>query len=242
LKVVAIIQARMGSARLPGKVLKTVLNKPLLEYEIERIKRAKSIGEIVVATTKNEEDDAIRNLCDKLSIPTFRGEEEDVLLRYCEAAKEFKAEAIVRLTADCPLMDPFVLDKIISQFLSNGNLDYVSNAIDRTYPRGMDVEVMSKDTLFQLKKLAKSKSEREHVTSYILKNLKDFRVENVKYINDHHHLRLTVDTMEDFTLIKRLIEYLYPKNKAFTLEDIIDVLHIFPEWKEINAHIEQKKV
>src|SRR5690625_3856334 len=112
----------MGSARLPGKVLKTVLNKPLLEYEIERIKRAKSIGEIVVATTKNEEDDAIRNLCDKLSIPTFRGEEEDVLLRYCEAAKEFKAEAIVRLTADCPLMDPFVLDKIISQFLSNGNL------------------------------------------------------------------------------------------------------------------------
>ena len=242
MKVVAIIQARMGSTRLPGKVLKNVLNKSLLEYEIERIKRASFIDEIVIATTGNEEDDAIINKCHELSVPYFRGAEEDVLSRYYHAAVDFHADAVVRLTADCPLIDPNVIDKMITTYLTNRKLDYVSNTIERTYPRGMDVEVISKESLFKLHEKALEKSDREHVTSYILKHLNDFRVENVKYKHDFHQLRLTVDTMEDFNLIKRLIEHLYPKNNAFTLEDILDLFHQYPDWKKINAHIEQKKI
>lgn len=232
----------MGSTRLPGKVLKSVLNKPLLQYQIERVKSAQKIDEIIIATTTNEEDNLIINLCESLSVRTYRGSEENVFLRYYEAAKQFNGDVIVRLTSDCPLIDSRVIDEVVSVFLQNNDYDYVSNTIKRTFPRGMDTEVLSIDTLEKLNNKTLSQSECEHVTSYIMGHLNEFRVKNIMYKKNLSAERLTVDTIEDFNLIKRIIEHFYPHNPNYTLEDIIDLLDKFPEWRKINAHVEQKKM
>ncbi|WP_209124817.1 cytidylyltransferase domain-containing protein [Alkalihalobacillus sp. BA299] len=243
MKVGAIIQARMGSKRLPGKVLKKVLDKPLLEYQYERVKEAKTLNEIIIATTKNEKDDPIVQLCRQLSTPYFRGSEEDVLLRFYEAATTFNLDVIVRLTSDCPIIDPDVIDKVVNCYLENSDqYDYVSNTLNRTYPRGLDTEVMSYGALKAVNAKAQKQHDREHVTAYICNNPKVFRLGNItdNCVNKHH--RWTVDTEEDFLLIKNIIETLYPINKYFTLEDVIHILQDNPKWVEINTHIKQKKL
>ncbi|MEH7106772.1 glycosyltransferase family protein [Bacillus sp. JJ1764] len=239
MKIGAIIQARMGSTRLPGKVLKTVLNKPLLEYQIERVKRAHLLDEIIVATTTSGKDQPIVDLCGGLSIPVFRGSEEDVLSRYLHAANEYSIDVIVRLTSDCPLIDPDIINRTIDLFLK-GDFDYTANIVKRTYPRGLDVEVFSKETLTKMNKLAGSKWYREHVTTYIYDHLADFKIGSLEGDEDWGLLRWTVDTQEDFCLIENLLTALYPVNPAFLMNDVLQLLKIHPEWLSINSLIQQK--
>ncbi|MCG6184556.1 glycosyltransferase family protein [Anoxybacillus sp. LAT_38] len=243
MKVAAIIQARVGSTRLPGKVLKKVLGKTLLEYQMERVKRAKAIDEIIIATTTKESDDPIVQLCQQLSIPYYRGSEEDVLLRYYEAATKFNVDVIVRLTSDCPIIDPNVIDKVVEHYLENKDrYDYVSNTLTRTYPRGLDTEVMSYEVLKRVHEEAKELVYREHVTAYIYHHPDQFRLCNVSNEKDESKHRWTVDTEEDFELIEKIISKLYPENTNFNMDDVLKLIDENPTWFDINSHIEQKKL
>ncbi|GEL78483.1 cytidylyltransferase domain-containing protein [Tenuibacillus multivorans] len=241
MKVVAIMQARMGSTRLPGKVLKPILSKPLLEYQIERVKQSKLIDELVVATTTKPIDEEIVHLCRQVNCHSFRGSEKDVLSRYYEAAQYYEADVVVRLTSDCPLLDPEVIDQVIQQYLKMNPYHYVTNTLERTFPRGMDTEVFSMNILNHVYQNATAKTDREHVTSYIRKHSNSYNLANVFYPIDQSQYRLTVDTLEDFNLIQLIIETLYLKKPNFTLENVLQLLNEHPEWAKINAHVEQKK-
>lgn len=243
MKVVAIIQARMGSTRLPGKILMEVLDKPLLEYQIERVKRSKLIDEIVIATTTNEIEQPIIDLCERLNILYYRGSEEDVLSRYYEAAKEYSADVVVRLTSDCPIIEPTIIDTIIEYYIDNSyKCDYVSNTLKRTYPRGYDVEVFPFDILEKVYKNAELQAEREHVTPYIYQQPHLFNIGYVLGDIDNSKFRLTVDTIEDFSLIEKIISALYQRKPKFTYNDVMKLLSTKKNWIKINANIIQKKV
>ncbi|GAX88909.1 cytidylyltransferase domain-containing protein [Effusibacillus lacus] len=242
MKTAIIVQARMTSTRLPGKVLKTVLGKSLLEFQIERLRRVRLADQIIIATTTNETDQPIVDLCKRLQVSYWRGSEDDVLARYYEAAKEFKADLIVRVTSDCPLIDPEVIDRHIRYYQDHqSEFDYVSNVHCRTYPRGMDTEVFSFRVLSEAYENAVDCSEREHVTPYLYRNPEFYRIGDLAYDSDQSHHRWTVDTPEDFELISRILETIYPTNPQFTLRDVLELLELHPEWSAINAHIEQKK-
>lgn len=243
LKVAAIIQARMGSTRLPGKILKTVNGKTLLEYQIERVKLAISIDQIIIATTIKESEQPLVALCEKLGLDYYRGSEQDVLSRYYEAAKKYDVDVIVRLTSDCPIIDPVVIDTVVNHFLNNqSSVDYVSNTLERTYPRGLDTEVFSFAALNKASKEAVLPRDKEHVTAYFYTNPDLFKLQSVKNEHDYGSYRWTVDTEEDFELIQLLLNELYNSDELFLLEDVIKLLENHPEWNEINAHIEQKKL
>jgi len=243
MKIVIINQARMTSTRLPGKVLKEVMGKPLLEYQIERLKKVKLADELVIATTVNPADQPIIDLCRKLNIAYYRGSEEDVLSRYYEAAKKYRADAVVRVTSDCPLIDPAVVDLIIDTYIKNcGKYDYISNTIERTYPRGIDTEIFSFAALEEAHSKAVLKPEREHVTLYIYSHPEKFKTFSVKYKKDESRHRWTVDTKEDFELVKTILERLYPYKKDFTMEDCLELIEKNPEIFNINQHIKQKAI
>lgn len=239
-KIVAIVQARMGSTRLPGKVLKEVLSRPLLSYQIERMAKSKMIDELVIATTPNG-NESIIELCQKENISYFIGSEKDVLERYYLAAKKFQADIVVRMTSDCPLIDAGIVDAVINMY-KNNDFDYVSNTQIRTFPRGMDTEVFSFSALEKAYKEAEIEYEHEHVTPYLYLNAEKFKIGQYIQEKDFNEIRLTVDTPEDFELIKRLFEKLYPVNPEFVLSDILDVLKENPSWLEINKEIVQKKL
>lgn len=242
MNIVIIVQARMTSTRLPGKVLKEVLGKALLEYQIERLKRVQLADDIVIATTKKATDDPIVNLCNKLSVSFFRGSEEDVLARYYEAAIKYHADIIVRITSDCPLVDPDVVDNVIKTFIDNYRLDYVSNRLELSFPRGMDVEVFSIKALKEAFVEGVLPPDREHVTPFIYRHPERYEMVNVKNYEDQSRHRWTVDTEEDFQLIKNIIEAIYPSKCFFGLEDIIRLIDCNPEWFFINSHIKQKEL
>ncbi len=242
MKVVIIVQARMTSTRLPGKILKIVLDKALLEFQVERLRRVKLADEIVIATTTNNVDQPIIDLCEKLHVLYFRGSEVDVLSRYYVAAKLHNADVIVRVTSDCPIIDPQVIDKVIKFCLDyHSEYDYVSNCLKRTYPRGMDTEVFSFKVLQETFFEATAQPDREHVTPFIHMNPQRFHLANVSYTEDQSCHRWTVDTPEDFELIKRIIEALYTHTPQFTLEDCLDLLSRHQDWSTINTNVEQKK-
>ncbi|WP_445479404.1 cytidylyltransferase domain-containing protein [Lysinibacillus irui] len=241
MRIVAIIQARMGSTRLPGKILKKVNGRPLLSYQIERLQQSNYINDLVIATTIDEKDDLIVEFCEKNNILSFRGSEEDVLARYYETAKAFKAEAIVRITSDCPIIDVQVVDKTIQYFIDN-NFEYVSNTVERTYPRGLDTEIFTFAALEIAYNEAVLKRDREHVTAYFYTNPDIFKISSVRNEIDYSKYRWTVDTEEDFQLIKNIIENLYSNNPQFTLHDTVQLMETNPDWFNINAHIEQKKL
>ena len=206
MKVVIIDQARMTSTRLPAKVLKKVLDKTLLEYQIERLQRVKLADQIVVATTINDTDQPIVDLCDRLSIATYRGSENDVLARYYDAAVAHQADAIVRVTSDCPVIDPQVIDKVIQYYLdTHPKYDYVSNCLERSYPRGMDTEIFSFKVLEQTFHKALAQPDREHVTSFIHRQGGIYHLSQVNYVKNFSEYRWTVDTAEDFELIQKNI-------------------------------------
>lgn len=212
MNVIVITQARSGSTRLPKKVLLEVQGQSLLEIHINRIKKAKLVDDIYIATTINQCDDAIVKLAIKLNVKYFRGSEEDVLDRFYTTAKGTNAEYIVRLTSDCPLIDPKLMDSIIEQAIER-NLDYYSNVFEERYPDGQDIEVFKFTALEKAWKEAKLKSEREHVTLYIrnhstYKNETHFTSDNHLLEENYNHVRLTVDEQADFEVITQLINAL----------------------------------
>lgn len=243
MKIIIVVQARMTSTRLPGKVLKRVLEKPLLEYQIERLQRVVRASNVIVATTTNNADDPIVELCTKLSIPFFCGSEDDVLSRYFNVAAAYDADIIVRSTSDCPLIDPVIVDRTIKHFINHSpHLSYVSNCLGRTFPRGLDIEVFSRDLLNHTFYHAQQPEEREHVTLHMLKNTDPAKIGGIVHDRNESHHRWTVDTQQDFNLIKNIIQAQYPSNPKFLMDDVLDCLQKNPEWFLINAHVQQKHV
>ena len=241
-KTVAIVQARMGSTRLPGKVMADICGKPVLMHVIDRLKGCKLLDDIVIATTINNIDDIIFNAVknyDK-SIGLFRGSEENVLERYYLAAKKFNVDVVVRVTSDDPLIDPTVVDDLINEFLMN-SCDYVSNSLNRTFPLGLDAEVFSFDALERAHQNASQDYEREHVTPYIIENPDKFKLLNASNDIDLSHLRWTLDTKEDFEFIDAVYQRIYPEKQMFLMDDVLDLLDHEPGLIDINKHIEQKK-
>lgn len=239
MKITAIIQARMTSTRLPGKVLMDLNGVPMLRQVIARVDAAGTIDQIVVATTVNATDDAVAEYCEANGIHFFRGSESDVLDRYYQAARHFGADIVVRLTADCPLLDPLVIDRVVRAFLS-GEYDYVSNTIDVSYPDGLDTEVFSFPALERAWREAKLTSEREHVTSYIWKHPGLFRLSNVKHEKDFSKLRWTVDEPQDLEFVRMIYQH-FSSGQAFGMEQIISLLQDHPELHEINADFERNE-
>lgn len=241
MRTVIIVQARMTSTRLPGKVLKQVMGKPLLEYQIERLRRIKFANEIVIATTVNDTDLPIIQVCEKLNVVCYRGSENDVLARYYEAARENGADVVVRITSDCPVIDPLIIDEVIRFYReSYPKYDYVSNSLKRTFPRGMDTEVFSFKALEEAFKAATALPDREHVTPYIYRHPEQYSLGNIENIEDESRHRWTVDTEEDFLLISQIIKAIYPVNPSFNMRDCLELINQNPEWFNINSHVEQK--
>jgi spore coat polysaccharide biosynthesis protein SpsF len=240
-KVVAITQARIGSTRLPSKVMKNICGKPILWHVWNRLLHAKEIDQIVIATTTLPEDDLIQSFCKETGIAFYRGSSDDVLSRYYETAKMHNAEIIIRITSDCPLIDPHVVDQIISAF-KNENIDYMSNGMVRTFPRGLDTEVFTFNSLEMCYNQAIQQYEREHVTPYIYQNPEIFSTKNFLNSEDLSYYRWTVDTPEDFKLIQEIYNSLYEQKEIFLLEDILKLFAQRPELFQINKSIEQKKL
>lgn len=237
MKIKAIIQARTGSTRLPNKVLLEINGKPLLWHVINRLSFSKKLDQVILATTDNQADDLLEDFAKKYGINYFRGSENDVLDRYYQCAKLNEADVIVRITADCPLIDPEVVDKVIENFLNNKeNCDYCANVLPPTFPDGLDTEVFSFKTLERAWNEAKLTSEREHVTAYIYKNPEKFKLQNVANEIDLSSLRWTVDTENDFKFVKEVYQQLGKDKEIFYMKDILDFLEKNPELKDINSN------
>lgn len=238
--ILAILQARVSSTRLPGKVLKPLLGIPMLLRQIERINRASLIDRLIVATSENISDDPIEEMCRSNGIPCYRGNLDDVLDRYYRAAKEFKPEHVVRLTGDCPLIDSRVLDRVISFYLEGG-YDYASNTIAPTFPDGLDVEVFRFSCLEEAWREAALPSQREHVTPFMHQQPNRFRTGCFRQEQDLSHMRWTVDEPEDFEFVTQVYEALYPVNPAFTMEDVLCLEARRPELMAINAQFQRNE-
>lgn len=245
MNIVCIIQARTTSSRLPNKVLLSLpygSDKVVLEQVINRVNQSKLIKEIIVATTINETDNSIEELCKKLKVVCSRGSEENVLSRYYQAAKESKADVIIRITSDCPCIDAEIIDELIEKHFKEKN-DYTSNTLIRSYPHGLDCEIFSFSLLEEAYKNATEKFEREHVTPYIYKtNSSKFKIGNLvlKDSKEFERIRITLDTKEDYTLLCSVYDYLY-SDKGFKCKDIVRLFEEKPWLFNINNNIEQKK-
>jgi len=221
--ILAILQARTSSTRLPGKVLKPLLGKPVLARHIERLQRCRKLDRLIVATSVDTSDDAIEAVARQEGISSFRGSLEDVLDRFYQAAKAYQPSHVVRLTADCPLADPDVIDQVVELATANG-CDFTSNTLIRTYPDGLDVEVMTYATLETLWRDTKTPEDRGHVTTLIYDRPERFSTGNLEDRHDLSALRWTVDRPEDFVFVERVYDALYPVRPAFTTDDILRYL------------------
>lgn len=237
-RVVLIIQARMGSSRLPGKVMRSISGKPMLWHVIDRCKRCEKVDAVVVATTTTEEDDVVAAFAKENGVAVYRGSESDVLDRYYRAAEEHDAEVIVRITADCPLIDPGLIDRMVDFYEdSGGRYDYVGMGRPNRFPNGLDAEVFSFEALAKAWTEANLKSEREHVTPYIWKNDGLFRIGAVESDEDLSSHRWTVDEARDLTLVREIHKHLYEEGRLISTEDILDLLSRMPEISRINQGI-----
>lgn len=233
-KILAILQARMGSSRLPGKVLKPILGESMLARQIERVRRAATIDRLVVATSTDRSDDPIAALCARLGIDCFRGSLDDVLDRFCRAAERYSPEQVVRLTGDCPLIDPNVIDAV-ARFHLAGGYDYSSNTLHPTFPDGLDVEIFRYACLAEAGREATSPFEREHVTPFLHQQPARYRLGDFRRSPDLSALRWTVDNPEDYELVCRVYAALYPSNPNFALDDIVALFENSPDLAKINA-------
>ncbi len=222
--ILAIIQARMTSQRLPGKVLLPVLGDPLILHLLKRVKKSKKIDEIVVAIPDTPHQTSLEKVVLESNVPIFRGNEEDVLARYYDTAKEYQAKVILRITADCPLIDPSIIDEVISAY-EEIECDYASNVAPRTYPKGLDTEVFSWNSLEKAHHEAKTPFDREHVTPY-LRESGLFKTRSIKVTPNYSHLRWTLDYESDYFFIKNTFEKIYPKNPNFLMNDVLDFLKL----------------
>lgn len=237
-----ILQARVRSKRLFGKILFPLLNTSVLEFQVNRIKKSKTVDKLIIATSKSRLDNIIFCISKKLKIPFYRGSEKNVLQRYYYAAKKFKLKTIIRCQSDCPLIDYRVIDKVVKFYnINKKKYDYVSNILEPSYPIGMHVEIFSMHALETAFKRAKDPLELEHVTPYIYRRPNIFKIKNIEYINKNYsNLRLTLDYLEDYKLIKIISEKLYKKNKNFSLEDILNFIKKNKHLTKINGFFKKK--
>ena len=246
-KIGVIVQARMGSSRLPGKVLMNIdKNERVLDLLIKRLKYSKYIDLIIIATTPNSKDSLIIDAAKALNVSYFVGSENNVLKRYYEAAKKFKLDVIIRVTSDCPFIDHQILDDMIDFYIKN-KYDYLRNVDESTnFPRGFDIEVFSFNILQKVFFLAKNKPEKEHVTYFIYTHPEIFKIYNfnLKNIKKFENLRLTIDEKDDLIMCKEIYERLKENGKKidFSIFDIIDIIDKNPKLMEINKNVKQKKV
>jgi len=240
--VVCIIQARMGSSRLPGKVLKDICGQPMLGWVVKRAKQSEKTDQVVVATTQDSEDDPVEDFCSKNAIACYRGSTFDVLDRYYQAARLFEADIIVRVTGDCPLIDPALIDGAIAE-LQAGELDFVANRLpppyQRTFPIGLDVEVATIKALTEAWQHAKKTHEREHVMPYLYSGPAKYRSKVINAPTDHGGQRWTVDTPQDLEFVRKVIEMLNCRND-FTWQEILELVEAHPELTNINAGVQHK--
>jgi len=238
MRIVAIIQARMGSTRLPGKVMKDLEGETVLARVVSRVRRAREVGEVVIATTHQTEDDVIVDECRRLAVRVFRGEAHDVLDRYYHAARQERAEAIVRITSDCPLIEPAITDATVTAFLER-RPDYASNVLRRTYPRGLDTEIMTWEALDRSWRQAKQPYQREHVTPYIYENPDQFTLYSVEGKTDYSGHRWTVDEPEDLAFLRAVYERM-ADDECFSWQDVLALLEREPGLVDLNRHVSQK--
>jgi spore coat polysaccharide biosynthesis protein SpsF len=241
-KICATIEARMTSTRLPGKVLLPVVGRPLLELMIERLQRVPSLDGVVVATTVNSTDDPIVQAAERMGVGCHRGSEFDVLGRVLGAAQSHAVDIIVETTGDCPLIDPQTIERVIQAY-NEGGADYVTNTMERSYPRGMDVEVFATSLLADAAARYSDLKNREHVSLSFYTNPDRYRCRNLpappELTADY---RLTVDEPADYELIRAIFEALYPHKRDFSLADIIALLKARPDLAALNTHVQQKVV
>lgn len=241
-KVVAVIQARMGSTRLPGKVLLDVEGKPVLIHIIERVLQSKAINQIVVATTTAAADSKIKKVVGQYfpHIAVYQGSENDLLDRCYQAVKDFNPTAMVRITSDSPLVDFKIIDQVVSVFLKN-NADYASNALGvKKYPVGYELEVFSFKVLENLWREVKDPKEREFPSLFIREHLSDFRCQSIVSEKDHSSYRWTLDEPDDYAFMQAVYKELYQANSQFVIDDVLALLEEKPELIAINQHVEQK--
>ena len=238
MKVVTIIQARMGSTRLPGKVLLDLDGRTVLARVVERVRRSTTASEVVVATTVGADDDRILEECERLGVAAFRGSEHDVLDRYYQAAGSVHGDVVVRICSDCPLIDPEIIDQTVDEFLKS-SADYASNALDRTYPRGLDVEVLTYQALERCRREARMFYQRSHVTPYIYENPRLFRILRVTGDAEHSFHRWTLDTQEDYQFMQAVYGRMSGQGH-FSWRDVLELLDREPDLANLNRHIVQK--
>lgn len=232
--ILGILQARISSSRLPGKVLKPLLGEPMLARQVERLRRVRGMDRLLIATSSDAEDGPIAELADRLGLPCHRGSLTDVLDRFVQAARPHAPKQVVRLTGDCPLADPGMIDRLIA-FHLEGGYDYSSNCLTPTLPDGLDAEILTFATLEAAWRLARTPPEREHVTLHVNRRPQQYRIGALTDPRNLGHLRWTVDEPEDFTLVERIYAALYPQNPAFGMAEILDLLTRQPDLQRLNA-------
>ena len=240
MRILAIIQARMGSERLPGKVIKFILDKPMILYTLERLKKSKYIDDIILATSNLDKDNELVEVVKSSGFAVFRGDENDVLKRYKETNDMYNGNVIIRITGDCPLIDPLIVDNVVSNFLIN-NFDYVRLDVPDSFIRGFDVEVFSREALEKTFYTAKEEQYREHVTFYMYKHPKEFKIGYVKgndlYKKDY---RLCVDTPDDFEVVTRIFKHF--NNEYVSSKAVVKFLDENPQIASLNIDIKQKEI
>lgn len=229
----------MTSTRLPGKVLMDLAGRPVLARVVQRLRACKEVEEICVATTRNSADDPLVEFARKQQIACVRGSEQDVLGRYVLAARSTGAEAVVRITSDCPLLDPEVTDKVISALTAPSQVDYAANVLERTYPRGLDTEAMFVDTLMRLDRLATVPSDREHVTTFLRSERPDlFKTRHVRDTVDNSDLRWTLDTPADLLFLRTVFERCHLAGPPRSFRELVAALRAEPGLIAINRDAE----
>lgn len=239
MKTVAIIQARLGSTRLPRKVLCDIAGQTMIERVVERVSHSRTIDEWVIATTLEPPDQELVEYCQRRDWNWFAGSEQDVLQRYLDAAEEHSADRIVRITSDCPLIDPGLIDQVVGRLNANPQIDYACNFHpERRYPRGLDCEVLTRKTLERVNRLATESKFREHVTLYIYRHFDQFSIDSVRCVDDCSHLRWTVDTEQDLQLVREI--YRYFGAAKFDWKSILRAYETNPDWIDVNRNSIQK--
>jgi spore coat polysaccharide biosynthesis protein SpsF len=238
--ILGIVQARTSSSRLPGKILKPILGTPMLEHQIRRLRRSRGMDKLIVATSSDPSDDPLAALARNIGIDCFRGSLDDVLDRFFQAARTYSPEHVVRLTGDCPLADPAIVDAAIRLHLETG-ADYTTNAVQASWPDGLDVEVCRFASLEEAWREARLPSQREHVTPFINQQPQRYRITHMKADLDLSHLRWTVDEPADLVFVNTVYERLYPVNPEFTTADILSLLEREPALADMNSQFQRNE-
>ena len=239
--IVAVVQARMDSSRLPGKVMKEMVGKPVLWHIVDRLTHAKLVDQIIIACSNKEDNEPIVKFAAENGIECYAGSETDLLERHFQAVKKFNPDAIVRITADCPLVDPVIVDRVIKYYLDGNQLDYVSNTHPPTYPDGLDAEIFSFRALVRAWEEVKDPFWREWITANFFEHPEKYRLGNVELDEDLSYMRWTVDYEDDLKFVTEVYERLYQPDRVFLMEDILDLLKKNPELMKINkGHIAEE--